>query len=267
MKKISFGTDSPTVTIIGGIHGDEPSGKIIVNMLRDYLSDKNLLGTVNLIIANEKALKKDKRYIETDVNRSFPGDKNSNIYEERLAARILNEISSSHAVLALHSTNSSPPPFAIYSRNTEVNRKSIGSMSVDYAIDCSEVQENTLDEYFQDAITLECGLQHSESAIEFGFEASKEFLKGHNIINENTKISETKIIKAIEEIPKGKGQPRLHCSNFEEIEPNKVFAEDDIYKHKTDKQGLVPVLASENGYENIFGLLGKYKGKLSNISD
>lgn len=259
MKVLEFGNGYPEITIIGGIHGDEPSGKQIVHLLERYLSEQTINGSVQLIIANEKALNENVRYIEKDVNRLFPGDINSETYEERLAAKIFNEIQDSTFVLALHSTQSSPPPFAIYSKLTDINEKLIKSMNVKHAVDCSELTGNTLDTHFDNAVTLECGKQHSENAVEFGFKASKNILRAHNILSDKPATESTvKIFKAKKDIEKGSGETRLYYNNFEKIKEGTVLAEDNEYKHTINKSGFVPILASEKGYKNIYGLIGTY---------
>jgi len=41
-----------------------------------------------------------------------------------------------------------------------------------------------------------------------------------------------------------------------------VFAEDDVYTHRVEEEGVVPILASEEGYEEIFGIYGRVIGTL-----
>lgn len=263
MKVIEFGKGNPQITIIGGIHGDEPSGPRIIYLLEEYLSKQTLNGSVKLIIANEKALTKNVRYIEKDVNRIFPGNINSEIYEEQLAAKIFNEIQDSSFVLALHSTKSSPPPFAIYSKLTNINKKSIKNMHIEYAVDCGELTGNTLDSHFDNAVTLECGKQHSEEAINLGFKACKNILRAYNILTDkNSKEHNVKIFKAEKEIHKGCGEPQLYYNNFENIQKGTILAEDNEYTHRINEPGFVPILASKNGYENIYGLLGKFDNEI-----
>ncbi len=259
MNIIKFGSKNPQITIIGGIHGDEPSGVQIIHMLSDYLSNHKINGSVKLIIANERAINKNVRYIEKDVNRSFPGNLSSGIYEERLAAKIFSEIQNSNFVLALHATKSSPPPFAIYSKLTDVNKKSIKNMCINYAVDCSKLTGNTLDSHFDNAVTLECGKQQSQEAIDFGFKATKNLLRAHNITTDKESHKNTvNIVTAKKEIPKGNGNPIVYYNNFEKIQKDTVFAEDDNYRHIVHESDWVPILASEDGYENIYGLLGKF---------
>ena len=103
MYVYTYGNKKPIISIIGCIHGDEPSGKKIINRLKNYLSinSKNITGTIKLIIANEKALKKDNRYIDKDLNRSFPGKKDSRVYEEKLAFKLVKELKNSKSIIKI----------------------------------------------------------------------------------------------------------------------------------------------------------------------
>ncbi|TKX83287.1 succinylglutamate desuccinylase, partial [Halorubrum sp. SS5] len=50
--------------------------------------------------------------------------------------------------------------------------------------------------------------------------------------------------------------------NFEPIPEGAVFAEDDVYTHRVEEPGVVPILASEDGYDDIFGIYGRVTGTL-----
>jgi len=71
MRIETLGEGDPEVAVVGGIHGDEPSGETIVERIEDRVADPN--GTVQLVVANERALAAGVRYTEQDLNRSFPG--------------------------------------------------------------------------------------------------------------------------------------------------------------------------------------------------
>jgi hypothetical protein len=69
-------------------------------------------------------------------------------------------------------------------------------------------------------------------------------------------------VKGSEEVPKGGGEPHVHYANFEAIPAGAVFAEDDVYTHRVEESGVVPILASERGYDDIFGMYGRVTGVL-----
>lgn len=262
MKLIERGAGSPRVAVVGGIHGDEPAGQRIVERLIDTLEVDT--GTVQLVVANEPALAAGTRYTDTDLNRSFPGDPRSDQYEPALAVRLLDVLDGADATLALHTSQSAPPPFAIYSHVTESVRRSVTGLPVEYVVDAGDLRTTTLDSTLPHTVSFEAGHQQSDEAAEFGYEATKDFLRAHGVLTDREPtFSETQIVTAREEVPKGGGEPHLNYGNFEEITPGSVFAYDDVHTHRVEQEGIVPVLASKYGYEDIFGIYGSFDGVLS----
>lgn len=261
MKLVERGSGRPRVAVVGGIHGDEPSGEAVVERLISELEVDD--GTVQLLIANEPALEAGTRYTETDLNRAFPGDIDSELYESALAARVLKVLEGADAVLALHTSRSAPPPFAIFSEPTEAVRRTVTGLPVDYALDAGGLRGTTMDSALPHCVSLEAGHQQSEEAEHFGYKAAKAFLRVHGVLtDEEPTFTESRIVEGHEEVPKGAGEPQLFYHNFEEIPAGEVFARDDEVTHRVDEEGVVPVLASEHGYEDIFGLYGSFNGTL-----
>lgn len=263
MKMIERGSGPPRVTVVGGIHGDEPAGEEIVQRLADSLADDDIDGTIQLIVANEPALRKGVRYTETDLNRAFPGDITSDEYEAALAERLVEILTGAAAVLALHTSHSAPPPFAIYSHLTESVRRTVTGMPVEFVVDSSALRSTTLDSTVPHTVSLEAGRQGSDEAVEFGYEAALAFLRAHGVLTDaEPTFTETTVVKGHEEVPKGGGEPHVYYSNFEEIPEGEIFASDDTYTHRVEDEGIVPILASEHGYEDIFGIYGTFQAPL-----
>lgn len=103
MKVTRYGYNSPVVAIIGGVHGDEPIGVQAIGFLQESLQGLEIQESIKYIIANEEALRLNKRFVETDLNRSFPGNENGKL-EEKLAYALLKEISDADYVFDIHST-------------------------------------------------------------------------------------------------------------------------------------------------------------------
>lgn len=77
----------PTVLIEAGIHGNEPAGTWALDRLRYRLQITR--GRVLLFPRmNKRPLAKKRRFIDADLNKQFPGDSRSKVYEKRLAAAI-----------------------------------------------------------------------------------------------------------------------------------------------------------------------------------
>jgi len=267
MKIIERGAaGSARVAIVGGLHGDEPAGERIVRRLAERLPEPEETdgeGIVRLIIANERALDAGVRYTDTDLNRAFPGDADSEEYERALAPRIVEAVDDMDAVIAIHTSHSVPPPFAIYSELTDSVRRTVTGMGVDYVLDAGGLRSTTLDSVAPHAVSVEVGRQGSEEAVELGYEMMLAFLRAHGALDdEPPTFTPATIIEGLEEVPKGSGTPQVNYVNFEEIPEGSVFARDDEYTHRVDEPGIVPVLASEHGYDDIFGLYGRIDGTL-----
>ena len=254
------------VAIVGGIHGDEPAGERIVRRLADELGrldapDDGSGGLVRLIVANEPALAAGTRYTDADLNRSFPGDADSDEYERSLAPQLTAELEGMDAVLALHTSHSAPPAFAIFSELTESVRRTVTGLPVEHVVDASGLRSTTLDSTVPHTVSIEVGRQGSEDAVTFGYEACLAFLRAHGAIaDEPPTFSETIVVEGREEVPKGGGEPHVYYANFEAIPNGAVFAEDDVYTHRVEESGVVPILASERGYDEIFGMYGRITG-------
>lgn len=261
MRLIERGSGTPRVAVVGGIHGDEPAGeRIVERLVGDLTVDE---GTVQLVVANEPALAAGERYTETDLNRTFPGDGESDVYETALAARLTAVLEGADAILALHTSHSAPPPFAIYTHLTDSVRRSVTAMPVEYVVDASQLRATTLDSTLPNTVSLEAGRQGSDEAVEFGELAARDFLRAHGVLRDREPtFTETTVVRVEEEVPKGEGTPEVYYRNFEEIPVGEVFARDDVYTHRVTTEGWVPVLASEHGYEDIFGLYGRFSGTL-----
>src|SRR3990167_3969563 len=87
------------ILVIGGMHGNEPLGIKLVKFI-----NKNPINNVDCLLANKIAIKKNKRFIKYDLNRSFPGIKSSKLYEKMRADEILKLCNNYDFVLDFHNT-------------------------------------------------------------------------------------------------------------------------------------------------------------------
>jgi hypothetical protein len=85
--------------IIGGTHGNEPLGVGVCKKL-EALKIINL----SVLYANEQAIKQNKRFINQDLNRVFPGSPKGS-YEVKRAQEIINISKSFDYVIDFHNTN------------------------------------------------------------------------------------------------------------------------------------------------------------------
>ncbi|MDQ3014847.1 MAG: succinylglutamate desuccinylase/aspartoacylase family protein [bacterium] len=96
-----------TVTVMGGVHGDEPCGIVAIKSLISTFKPQQ--GKIHFIIANLRAIEQNKRETEMNLNRAFrpsellnPGQENS--YERLRALELMPYLDESEALLDIHSS-------------------------------------------------------------------------------------------------------------------------------------------------------------------
>jgi predicted deacylase len=113
----------PTITILGGIHGDETAGIEIVETLISFLSmTKVVRGKINLALGNVPAILEGKRKLDLDMNRLFGEDtlelQGPELERVRELEQLLQE---SDLLLDIHSTIDPSTPFVAVPSTEDLN--------------------------------------------------------------------------------------------------------------------------------------------------
>ncbi|MFB6215522.1 MAG: succinylglutamate desuccinylase/aspartoacylase family protein, partial [Candidatus Aenigmatarchaeota archaeon] len=203
--------------------------------------------TVQFVIANEEALEQEKRFVDVDINRSFPGDKDSDQHEERLAAQIIEELEGLK-VLDIHSTRSYPEPFVTLKTVDERTLDLVKSAGVEKAVYFPNPSGASNE--FLEGIIVETGLQQTEQAAENAYDIIINFLAAEGVIDRPFRETDPEIYEYYETV-EGKGY-RFIAENFEKVEKGEVFARKDG-EDMVAEEDFYPVLMSTHGYENILG--------------
>lgn len=90
------------VTLVCCVHGNEVFGRDVFDYFTGRIDE---LPGLSIILANERALKANKRFIDSDLNRVFPGDEHGD-YESRLAHHLLGDINPGSLIIDIHTTTS-----------------------------------------------------------------------------------------------------------------------------------------------------------------
>ena len=98
--------------LIASTHGDEPIGLEAIKILENKGYGKYF----DILIANPKALAQNVRFIDTDLNRSYPGNEKSNKYEKRLAAENLKIAKQYKYIIDIHQADKGKTDFIIIPR-------------------------------------------------------------------------------------------------------------------------------------------------------
>ncbi|MFB6169707.1 MAG: succinylglutamate desuccinylase/aspartoacylase family protein [Haloarculaceae archaeon] len=249
MRVEQLGAGDPDVAVVAAIHGDEPCGVHAVERLLD--SDPAVERPVKLIVANERALGDGVRYVDTDLNRAFPGDPDADEYERRLAYDLADELRGC-TVLALHSTQSHPDPFAIVDGMDNPVRDLCPPLSVMAVVDTGQFVEGRL-LVSPETIEVECGLQGSDAAAENATRLVREFLTATGVLAGDTVDHPVPAFRLTRVIPKPPADDyEVFAENFERVEEGETYAAVDGDALTADEP-FYPVLLSPYGYRDIFG--------------
>jgi len=261
MRVERLGDGEPEVAIVGGIHGDEPCGVRAVERL--IADDLTVDRPVALVIANERAIEAGERYVDTDLNRSFPGDPAADAYENQLAAE-LSELLQDCSILSLHSTQSYDDLFAIVNGMGEFEREICPRLSVDAVVDAGSFDRGRIFASLPRTIEVECGFQGSEEAAENAYRVAREFLGATGALPGAAREPQTDLplYRLHRQVPKEPAREyEVYATNFEHVPAGEVFAAmgDETM---VAEEGFYPVLMSPYGYEDVFGYAAERVGTL-----
>lgn len=259
MRVVQLGSGRPEVAVVGAIHGDEPSGAVAIERLIE--DPPAVQRPVKLIIANEEALEQGARFLESDLNRAFPGDPTSDRLEDRLAARLLEELEGC-VTLALHSTQSFAEPFAIVGRVDDTARRIVPSLPVSYLVETGEFAEGRLLPHIR-VIEVECGLQGSPEAADNAEAVVRAFLAATGVTagppDETRSVEVFRLRTQVAKPPAD--EYAVAVDSFERVAPGTAYARANGRTLTTDTE-FYPVLMSAYGYEDIFGYKADRVGAL-----
>lgn len=259
MRTECLGGDDPEIAVVGGIHGDEPCG---INAVERILADPPAFQRpVLFVIANEKAIEQGKRYVEEDLNRTFPGDENGPTHESRLAARLRKTLSGC-LTFSMHSTQSYDGTFALINEPNERIRAPLRALSVDAVVDVGSHSKGRLFDAVPATTEVECGYQGSEQATENASNLLREFLGAVGAIEREvvTAREQVPLFRLDRQIPKEEASSyNVYASNFERVAKGESFAAADEQEVTADEP-FYPVLLSPYGYEAVFGYTAQRLG-------
>lgn len=259
MRVVQLGSGKPKVAVVGAIHGDEPSGAVAIDRIID--DPPELRRAVKLIVAHEEALEQGARFLESDLNRAFPGDETSDSLEDRLAARLLDELEGCVTV-ALHSTQSFAEPFAIVGSIDDTARDIVPYLPVSNLVETAEFSEGRLLPHVP-VIEVECGLQGSPQAADYAEAVVRAFLAATGVSDEpaaQPRAVETFRLRTQVAKPPA-DEYEVFVDSFERVPAGTTYARANGQTFTTDSE-FYPVLMSAYGYDDIFGYKADHLGVL-----
>ena len=245
------GPGEPEIVVVGGIHGDETGGVRAVRRLRE--ADLELKRGVAFVVANPGAVEAGKRYLDSDLNRAFPGNPAGD-HEKQLAAQ-LSALIQDRTTLSLHGTHSQPTPFALVHRSRPRQFDLAARMPVPYVVDHWGVNEGAITSCGL-SVEIEVGPQGTEEAAVAAENQAYAFLKLVDALPGEPPTADPDFFHMADPIRKPPGKSyEVYTENFEYVPEGAAYASVDGQELIADDP-FHPILISENGYADIFG----YKG-------
>lgn len=236
-------------------HGDETVGLAVA---KEITKLKIIKGELLVHKANELAYKKRKRFIDQDLNRSFPGNAKGN-HEQKLAAKILPLVKSADIVIDIHSTTSGLKDALIVTRVNKKTRELIEVIAPKYLLYMRATKSNALISEANIGIAFEYGSNSDKAAL-------REIQLGIKRILSHLGMIETTYLKSRRKtlwldvykmVPKPEKAILLKTiKNYKLIAKGTKFAScegEDI----RSKEDFYPIIFGENSYKDIFGFAAR----------
>jgi len=122
------------VTVSGGVHGNELLGIYLVKTVQNEpLKFENI--DVDFLLANPKAIKECRRYIDFDLNRSFGKEsleKDSHIYEYERAKVIKERLKETDFLIDLHTTTANMGITIVLSQDDPLSNSVAKILALEY---------------------------------------------------------------------------------------------------------------------------------------
>jgi len=239
-------------------HGNERIGLKVAEEIKKLQISSEILAVQ---IANKKALDANKRYIDQDLNRSFPGKKSGN-HEQELAYALLPNIKSADLVIDIHSTTSRLKDAIIVTKLDKRTRECIGVIQPKYVLLMNATKRNALISAAKVGIAFEYGKDKDIVTLKKTVLGIKKLLAHLKIIH--AKFPQERIsityFNVISTVARPEGYKLLGgIKNYVLIKKGQSYARRGR-KLLIAGKGFYPILFGEKTYKNIFGFMGTKMG-------
>lgn len=224
------------LAVICCLHGNEPYGLEVIKRLPDSFS---------FFIGNKRALKENRRFLETDLNRCFPGNKFGN-HEERIACYLTKKLKKFDYVIDLHSTSKSCPIFGIITKLNKEKIELAKKMGLKRLVIMPEffASGKAMIDYVKCGISLEVGPHNRPDNVKESLELIKNLI-------ENKDCNSLEIYKVFKLIRKEFNEVLIN--NFDSIKKGQIISREGE-KEQYAEEDFTAVLVNEETYEGILCL-------------
>ncbi len=238
-------------------HGDELAGKRVADGISERYPQL-LKNGLDIIIANELAYQQGKRYVDSDLNRVFPGKPDGN-YEERRAYELAPIVSSYDFVIDVHSTESGTEDTVIVTKIDEETKDALIAVSPRYILFMNIKPDKSLISRAKVGIAFEMGKDADEKTVEKTMQGIESLLTYAKLTSvEKTLGHRTEAFEVFQEIVKPKNA-RLNADikNFHRIETGSIYAKSKDGSPIKAEFDFYPVIFGNDNYETIFGFAAR----------
>lgn len=252
------------ILIVGSTHGHERIGLRIIEELKQLNIDKNL---VDFEIGNPKASEKNIPFVESDLNRVFPG-KEHGTYEEMRAFELSKKILEAEIVIDIHSTNTtdlSNMSMLIVTKYDEETKKIIDIINPPKVLYMKYKGVNALISQAKIGIAFEYGKDSSVDVLRSTLFDIAKLLVNLKIIEKNSYINprveiETETFEVYDVFKRtfiGDYVLDKNILNFTLCTKDSAVCSIDMDKRIIADEDFVPILFGKNRYTEILGFKGK----------
>lgn len=236
-------------------HGDERIGlKVAKEIEKQGISPKIL----TIHVANKKAYLAKRRYIDKDLNRSFPGKKNGN-HEERLAFKLSQFIKKFDVVIDIHSTTSDLKDALIVTKLDAETQHCVEIISPKYLLIMRATKNNALISRAKVGLAFEYCKDNDTNGVKKIVRDILGIFSYYGISTNARKPGRrsTRYFDVVGTVEKPKGFKLIKS-----VKNYKVIYEGQAYARKGQKvlvakEDFCPILFGQNTYENYFGFKAK----------
>ena len=228
------------IAVVCCMHGNEPYGLEVV---------KRLPASIPCFIANKDALKENRRYLDVDLNRCFPGDENGN-REERIANDLKLKLKDFDYVIDLHSTSNDCSIFGIITNPDREKIEFARRLGLKKLVVMGGGFGNgkALIDHVKCGISLEVGKHLRAENVEDACNLIMNFLGDKN---KNSEIEIYEVTKKLR-----KNAENILIKNFENVKKGQLITFDDNNKQYAEED-FTAVLVNEEAYEGVLCLMAR----------
>lgn len=222
------------ILLIVATHGDEKIGLAVIEKLKE----KGYSDYFDSLVANPKALKTGKRFVDCDLNRSYPGKKYSKFYKKRQAYKNLQIAKKYKYVLDIHEASHGTDNFIIIPRDKIPKEAPVDFVNLDKIV-LWPVTKGSTGSTLPSLLGLEFGMKNKNRHIveRRALDMVKEFTKRAHGLSERKPLKNKAVYQVYGKIDLNDKTKNLKLADFRKAKFEEEFFPLLVGQYK--KQGIL----------------------------